>query len=97
MIKNDEDLEKAKKKILKIKQDIKEFENSKTSKTFTLRVSITGITRRVYNKQLGFTIAQIRKHYKFPLEEFCENFKIAREANQRGDIETVDKFFEIYI
>lgn len=62
----------------------------------SFKVSITGILARVCFKDQGFTLAQIRKHYGFTIEEFCKNFELAKEASEKGDSELVKKFFEIY-
>lgn len=102
-IKNDDDVAKAesmmidfKKKIAKLQADKKTFEESKTSRSFGIRMSITGILSRVYTKKNGFTLAQIRREYDTCLMDFCKHFEMAKESYKEGDMETVDQFFNIY-
>jgi len=86
-----------KQEIKKLKRELVEISKNKKSRTIGLRQSITEIIWRVYDKPSGFTLAQLRKHYAMPMNDFCDHYEQARAAWDSGDVETVDQFFNIYV
>lgn len=97
-VNSDEDILKAKKQIALIKLNIKKFEDSKTSKTLYMKMSITGILHRFYSKDGGFNrLSELRSHYGMVLQEFDKNFELAKKCWDEGDMESLDQFFNIYV
>lgn len=88
--------ESAQAEIAYLQKAIASYEAEKNSRKIPLKMSITGVLWRVYKRNSGFTLAQIRRHYGDSLEEFCKNYDIAQKSFNEGDMETVQSFFNIY-
>lgn len=68
-------------------------ENPDGSFSLEIRISLDGIIYRIINAK---RIGDVRE-YNFALADLLKNYDLAKKAFIAGDLETVGKFFMLYV